>query len=132
MVSHKTTIISSSAELVTRIQGELRKYKVVVNVAASGRDVGCDLAGGSRRRVTLQKNRIGKVRSASRVITSLGKKFKHFRKSVFTGVKSRFFGFAVQGAAPTTVRHTLAVQFGRFWVAANQVAALPLVLHCMA
>ena len=41
--------------LATHIQSELRKAEVFIKFAHVGRDVGCDPAGGSRRRVTLQK-----------------------------------------------------------------------------
>ena len=87
-VTNKTTITSSSAELAGKIQAEVKKVSKSVQVAASGTDVGCDLAGGKKRRVTLQKFRISKVKSSSRIVCKLSKKCQDFRKLGFTGIKS--------------------------------------------
>ena len=55
----------------TLLQEELREANVHAKLEASGKDVGCDLAGGSRRRVSLQRYRIQRVRSASKVVSAL-------------------------------------------------------------
>ena len=57
-VSSKTTVVSTSSELGRLVQEELKKIKVHVKLDASGRDVGCDFVGGSRRRISLQTYRI--------------------------------------------------------------------------
>ena len=71
-VSEKNTVVSSSTTLATHIQSELRKAEVFITCPPVGRDVGCDLAGGSRRRVSLQKYRLAKAKSgANKKFTAL-------------------------------------------------------------
>ena len=79
-ISNKTTIVSTSTEIGQLIKEELRKVNIHVKVEASGRDVGCDLAGGSRRRVSVQKYRMQKVKSAWKVIEKGFLKFRHITK----------------------------------------------------
>ena len=102
--SCKTAIVSTSTEVGQLIQEELRKAKVHVKLEAAGGDVGCDLASGSRRRVSLQKYRMQKVKSASKMVSALSKKCKSYRKLVFTGIRSGMYVFSVLGAAPSTTR----------------------------
>ena len=78
-VSEKTTVVSSSPTLATHIQSELRKADIFIKCASVGRDVGCDLAGGSRRRVSLQKYRLAKAKSGAKIISQLSKKTKKTR-----------------------------------------------------
>ena len=103
-VSNKTTVVSSSQELATHIQNELGKVGIFIKCASVGRDVGCDLAGGSRRRVSLQKFRLAKAKTGAKIISQLSKKTKDFKKLVFTGIRSRLYGFSVMGSAPSTTR----------------------------
>ena len=103
-VSNKTTVVSSSQELATHIQKELSKVGIFIKCASVGRDVGCDLAGGSRRRVSLQKFRLAKAKTGAKIISQLSKKTKDFKKLVFTGIRSRLYGFSVMGSAPSTTR----------------------------
>ena len=79
-VSEKTTVVSSSPTLATHIQSELRKAEIFIKCAPVGRDVGCDLAGGSRRRVSLQKYRLAKAKSGAKIISQLSKKTKKIKK----------------------------------------------------
>ena len=78
-VSNKTTVVSSSQELATHIQKELGKVEIFIKCATVGRDVGCDLAGGSRRRVSLQKYRLAKANSGATIVSQLSKTTKHFK-----------------------------------------------------
>ena len=75
-VSNKTTVVSSSQELATHIQKELGKVGIFIKCASVGRDVGCHLAGGSRRRVSLQKFRLAKAKTGAKIISQLSKKQK--------------------------------------------------------
>ena len=62
------------------------------------------MAGGARRSVSLQKYRMQKVKSASKVISTLSKKCKSYKKLEFTGILSRLYRFSVLGAAPSATR----------------------------
>ena len=77
-VSEKTTVVSSSPTLATHTQSEFRKADFFIKCAPVGRDVGCDLAGGSRRRVTLQKYRLAKAKSGAKIVSQLFKKTKNY------------------------------------------------------
>ena len=79
-VSEKTTVVSSSPTLATHIQSELRKAEIFIKCAPVGRDVGCDLAGGSRRRVSLQKYRLAKAKSGANIISQLSNKTEKIKK----------------------------------------------------
>ena len=91
-------------QLATHIQDELRKASIFIKQAPVGRDVGCDLAGGARRRVSLQKYRLAKAKRGARIISPMSKKTKDFKKLVFTGIRSRLYGFSVMESAPSTTR----------------------------
>ncbi len=91
-------------QLAPHIQTELRKAKMFIKLAPVGRDVGCDLAGGARRRVTLQKYRLAKAKRGAKIISQLSKKTTDFEKLFFTGLRSRLYAFFVMGAAPSTTR----------------------------
>ena len=104
-ISPKTTLISSNTKTAKVVQTKLKSKGIFVQLAACGRDVGVDFAGGGRRRVTLQASRLAKTKAGGRVLAKMVKSCKEFKKLVFTGVRSRLYGFAVQGAAPTTIAH---------------------------
>ena len=104
-ISPKTTLISSNTKTAKVVQTKLKSKGVFVQLAACGRDVGVDFAGGGRRRVTLQASRLAKTKAGGRVLAKMVKSCKEFKKLVFIGVRSRLYGFAVQGAAPTTIAH---------------------------
>ena len=104
-ISPKTTIISSNTSTAKVVQHKLKAKNISVRVSDNGRDVGVDYAGGSRRRITLQATRLGKARAGGRVLQKMIKTCQNFKKLVFTGVRTRLYGFPIQGAAPTTVAH---------------------------
>ena len=104
-ISPKTTTISSNTKTAKVVQSKLKAKGISVQLAACGRDVGVDFAGGGRRRVNLQVSRLAKTKAGGRVLAKMVKSCKEFKKLVFTGVRSRLYGFPVQGAAPTTVAH---------------------------
>ena len=89
-VSEKTTVVSSSTTLATHIQSELRKAEFFLKCAPVGRDLGCDLAGGSRRRVSLQKYRLAKAKSGAKIVSQLSKKTKNVKKSFLLGFVHAF------------------------------------------
>ncbi len=83
-VSEKTTVVSSSPTLATHIKSELRKAENFSKCAPVSMDVGCDLAGGSRRRVSLQKYRLAKAKNGAKIISQLSNTAENFKKLVFT------------------------------------------------
>ena len=128
-VSTKTVVTSSSNELAQHIRQKLAAEGVSVQVAASGRDVGCDLTGGSRRRVSLQNYRLHRAKQGSKIVSALGKSGKDYKKLVFTGIRSRLFGVAVMGAAPTTTKRARTAICAP-WDIESQEGALPLLWQC--
>ena len=77
-------------------------------MAVSARDVGADYAGGGRRRISLQSSRLTKAWAGGRVLAQMAKSCSNFNRICLTGIKSRLYGFAVLGAAPTMIAHARA------------------------
>ena len=104
-ISPKSALVSSNSKTAKVVQDKLKQKGIFVQLASCARDIGVDFAGGGRRRVTLQTSRLAKTRAGGRVLAKMVKGCKDFKKLVFTRVRSRLYGFPIQGIAPTTVSH---------------------------
>ena len=67
-IAPKSTLCASSISLGLEIQQGLAAAGIHVQNASGARDVGVDFAAGARRRITLQRNRLVKVRSGIKAV----------------------------------------------------------------
>ena len=100
-IAPKSTLCAFSMSLGLEIQQGLAAAGIHVQNASSARDVGVDFAAGARRRITLQRNRLVKVRLGIKAVIKMNNTIKKNRKLVLTSIRPRAWGFAAQGASPT-------------------------------
>ena len=100
-IAPKSTLTASSHSLALEIQQGLKANGIYVQVAEGARDVGVDFGAGARRRITLQKSRLVKVRSGVKAVLKMNGTVKQSRKLVLTSIRPRAWGVAAQGASPT-------------------------------
>jgi len=100
-ISPKTTLVCSSMQLGRNIQQLMAEQDVHISLDSSGRDVGADFSGGSRRRVSIQDYRIAKVQSSVNAISMLGKYTKQAAKLAFTNAKPKLYAMSAMGLSPT-------------------------------
>ena len=67
-IAPKSTLCASTLNLGLEIQQGHAAAGIQVQVAAGARDVGVDFAAGARRRITLQRTRLVKVRSGIKAV----------------------------------------------------------------
>ena len=70
-VSPRGTLVASTPALARRVQSELQKVGIHLTVQDSARDVGADFAAGSRRRISIQKSRMIKVKAGVKVVLQI-------------------------------------------------------------
>jgi hypothetical protein len=103
-ISGKSTIVAPSRQLAEKIAKELRRSGLELQVQDSARDLGVEFSGGARRRITIQKARLGRVRSGTKIVLKLGATTKQARKLQVTAIKPRAWGFAAQGCSPSMAK----------------------------
>ena len=92
-IAPKSTLTASSHSLAFEIQAGLRAAGIEVQVADGAKDVGVDFGAGSRRRVTLQRSRLVKVKAGTKAVLKMNGTVKQSRK---LGAS-----FGVQRSVPT-------------------------------
>ena len=92
------------SDLKSSVVASSPKYGLVLAVADYGRDLYVDFTAGARRRVILQKNRMARVRSGTKVVLKMSNNLKEARKLQLTAVRPRAWGFAAQGCAPSSAK----------------------------
>ena len=103
-ISPKSNVVASSFVLAKEVQLALRDMGIEITAKTDARDVGTDLTAGGRRRITLQKARLVKVKAGIKAVLRLNGTIKQARKLVHTSVKPRAWGFSVQGTSPTMAK----------------------------
>ena len=96
-ISPKSSVVASSQKLATKVQEELENHGITIGISTDSRDVGADYSGGSRRRITLQKERLQKVKKGVKTVIKMSGIIKSCILFFFTGVKLRAWGYSVMG-----------------------------------